>query len=106
LGFDRELVIPRLGFTTVQHYYAATSPLYFLADLYKPVLIIYAADDPLFDPTLVPELCDIASKQPHLNLLLTPHGGHVGHISSKACQKLNIDRDPWWSWNRILEWIQ
>jgi uncharacterized protein len=105
-GFDRELVIPRLGFATVRDYYAATSPLYFLADLHKPVLIIYAADDPLFDPTLVPELCAIASKQPQLDLLLTPHGGHVGHISSQACQTLNIDRDPWWSWNRILEWIQ
>ncbi len=105
-GFDRELVIPRLGFDTVKDYYAATSPLYFLADLGKPVLIIYAADDPLFDPTLVQELSDIALNSPNIDLLLTPHGGHVGHLSSKSCQKLNIDPDPWWSWNRVLEWIQ
>jgi uncharacterized protein len=104
-GFDRELVIPRLGFDTVQDYYAATSPLYFLEELTKPVLIIYAADDPLFDPTLAAELRDIAHTRSNLDLLLTPHGGHVGYISSQACQRLNIDRDPWWSWNRVLEWM-
>ena len=103
-GFDRELVIPRLGFATVQDYYAATSPLYFLEDLTKPILIIYAEDDPLFDPTLVPELRDIAQARSNIDLILTPHGGHVGYISSNSCQKLNIDRDPWWSWNRVLEW--
>ena len=105
-GFDRELVIPRLGFDTVQEYYAATSPLYFLEHLTKPVLIIYAADDPLFDPTLAGELADIADHRSNLDVLLTPHGGHVGHISSKTYQKLNIDRDPWWSLNRVLEWIE
>ena len=105
-GFDRELVIPRLGFATVEDYYAATSPLYFLADIDKPLLIIYAADDPLFDPTLVEELCDIAHTRSNLDLLLTSHGGHVGYISNKTSQKLNFDRDPWWSWNRVLEWMR
>ena len=105
-GFDRELVIPRLGFATVQDYYAATSPLYFLEALAKPTLIIYAADDPLFDPTLAAELADIAQGKSNIDLLLTPCGGHVGYISSKGCQKLSIDRDPWWSLNRVLEWMQ
>ncbi len=105
-GFDRELVIPRLGFETVKDYYAATSPLYFLDRLTKPTLIIYAADDPLFDPTLVSDLEDIVQGKSNIDLILTPHGGHVGHISSQSCQRLSNDRDPWWSWNRVLEWIQ
>ncbi len=104
-GFDRELVIPRLGFASVADYYAATSPLYFLADLAKPVLIIYAEDDPLFDPTLASDLRDIASQRANLDLILTARGGHVGYISNKTCQNLNSDRDPWWSWNRVLEWL-
>jgi uncharacterized protein len=104
-GFDRELVIPRLGFATVKDYYAATSPLYFLAEIEKPLLIIYAADDPLFDPTLVDDLREIATTRSNIDLILTPHGGHVGYLSNKSCQNLNSDRDPWWCWNRVLEWM-
>ncbi len=105
-GFDRELVIPRLGFATVKDYYLATSPLYFLPELTLPTLIIYAADDPLFDPSLVPELVAIANQQPQIDLMLTEQGGHVGYISSTACQQRHQDTDPWWAWNRALEWVQ
>jgi uncharacterized protein len=105
-GFDRELVIPRLGFATVKDYYLATSPLYFLDKLTLPTLIIYAADDPLFDPSLVPELASIAQQQPAIDLMLTKQGGHVGYISSSACQQQYLDTDPWWAWNRALEWVQ
>jgi uncharacterized protein len=104
-GFDRELVIPGLGFATVKDYYAATSPLYFLAEIEKPLLIIYAADDPLFDPTLVDDLREIADDRSNIDLILTPHGGHVGYLSNKSCQNLNSDRDTWWCWNRVLEWM-
>jgi uncharacterized protein len=105
-GFDRELVIPRLGFATVKDYYLATSPLYFLDKLTLPTLIIYAADDPLFDPSLVPELASIAKEQTAIDLMLTKQGGHVGYISSTACQQQYLDTDPWWAWNRALEWVQ
>ena len=55
-SFDQELVIDRLGFATVEDYYTASSPLPFLPDLDVPVLMLYAADDPLFDPTIIPDL--------------------------------------------------
>ncbi len=105
-GFDRELVIPRLGFATVKDYYLATSPLYFLDKLTLPTLIIYAADDPLFEPSLATELGSIAEQQPAIDLILTKQGGHVGYISSSACQQQYLDADPWWAWNRALEWVQ
>jgi uncharacterized protein len=104
-GFDRELVIPRLGFKTVKDYYLATSPLYFLDELALPTFTIYAADDPLFDPSLVEELQAIAAGNPYLNLLLTQQGGHVAHFSSFACQQRQGDIDPWWAWNRSLDWL-
>ncbi len=104
-GFDRELIIHNLGFATVQEYYLATSPLYFLEELDLPTLIIYAADDPLFDPTLAPELEYICQGQKSIDLMLTKNGGHVAHVSSKACQLRNKDKDPWWAWNRALEWV-
>lgn len=103
-AFDRELVIDRLGFPSVEAYYQASSALHILPYLQKPTLILYAADDPLFDPTIVPELQAACAKNPDLDLLLTRYGGHVGYISSKACQMQAGDSDCWWAWNRILEW--
>ncbi|MBD0335024.1 MAG: alpha/beta fold hydrolase [Cyanobacteria bacterium Co-bin13] len=104
-GFDQELVIPRLGFETVEDYYAASSPLPLLPHLQKPTLILYAADDPLFDPTLVKDLEAACRKNPIINLRLTQRGGHVGYISSRRGQQLAQDPDPWWAWNRVLDWI-
>jgi predicted alpha/beta-fold hydrolase len=102
--FDRELVIERLGFPSVEAYYQASSALPILPHLNKPTLIIYAEDDPLFDPTLVPDLKAACASNPHIDLMLTRYGGHVGYISSKANQRQMQDTDAWWAWNRILEW--
>ncbi len=104
-GFDRELVIPRLGFPSVEAYYEATSPIYFLSQIQKQTLIIYAEDDPLFDPTIVPELKAICQKNNAINLVSTKYGGHVGYISSKRCQREAKDQDIWWAWNRVLDWV-
>lgn len=103
-GFDRELVIKRLGFDSVETYYQASSPLPILPQLSKPTLIIYAADDPLFDPSIIPDLETAASKNEMINLWLTQYGGHVGYISSSSCRRQNGDKDYWWAWNRILDW--
>ncbi len=104
-GFDQELVIPPLGFPTVEAYYDATSPIQILPDLQKPTLILYAEDDPMFHPGIVPDLKAICSANPVLDLILTRYGGHAGYISSKECQRQTGDNDPWWAWNRILAWF-
>ncbi len=104
-GFDHELVIGRLGFPSVEAYYEATSPLHLLPHLQKPTLILYAIDDPMFDPTLVPELQAACQQNPALDLLLTQYGGHVGYLSSKTTQQQAGDPDRLWAWNRILEWL-
>jgi predicted alpha/beta-fold hydrolase len=104
--FDQELVIPTLGFDTVEEYYAASSPLPFLTNLTIPTLILYAADDPLFDPAIVPDLEAACAPNDYIRLLLTQRGGHVGYINSEAGQRLAQDPDPWWAWNRVLQWIE
>lgn len=103
-GFDQELVIGRLGFDSVEDYYDASSPLPLLPHLTKLTKIIYAADDPLFDPTLVADLRAACAHNSAIELTLTDHGGHVGYISGQAGQAIAGDPDPWWAWNRILEW--
>jgi predicted alpha/beta-fold hydrolase len=76
-----------------------------MPSLHKPTLILYAADDPMFDPVLVPELEKIATENPAIQLMVTKYGGHVGYVSSKKCQHQYGDLDRWWAWNRVLEWI-
>jgi predicted alpha/beta-fold hydrolase len=105
-GFDNELVIERLGFLSVEEYYNASSALSLLPHLEKPTLVLYAADDPMFDPTIVPDLQAACVGNPALNLMLTAHGGHVGYLSSKVCQRQAKDRDRWWAWNRVLDWCE
>ena len=105
-GFDHELVIPRLGFPSVEAYYKASSGLHLLPHLQKPTLIIYAADDPMFDPEIVPDLQAACDRNPAIDLVLTRYGGHVGYLSSKAGQYQAADPDPWWAWNRVLEWCR
>ncbi|MEO1068046.1 MAG: alpha/beta fold hydrolase [Cyanobacteria bacterium J06638_6] len=104
-AFDHELVIPRLGFASVEDYYAASSPLPFMADLATPTLILYAADDPLFSPEIIPDLQSICAANSHLDLMLTDYGGHVGYYSGSAGQRQSGDNDPWWAWNRALDWV-
>jgi hypothetical protein len=102
--FDRELVIEKLGFASVEEYYDASSPLYLLPNLKKPTLILYAADDPMFDPTVVADLPRVCQTNSAIELMLTEYGGHVGYLASKTCQNQWGDRDRWWAWNRILDW--
>lgn len=103
-GFDRELVIERLGFPSVEAYYEASSGLHILPHLEKPTLIIYAADDPMFDPAIVPDMQAACDRNPNIDLILTKYGGHVGYFNSEAGQYQARDLDPWWAWNRVLEW--
>ena len=104
-GFDQELVISRLGFASVSDYYTASNALTLLPHLEKSTLILYAADDPLFAPSLVPELDAIASSNPSIDLALTEYGGHVGYISNREGQELAGDEDCWWALNRLLDWF-
>ncbi|KPQ37528.1 MAG: putative hydrolase of the alpha/beta-hydrolase fold [Phormidesmis priestleyi Ana] len=105
-SFDQEMIIPRLGLNSVEEYYSLTSGLYLLPKLKKPTLILYAADDPLFDPTLVPDVEAACEANPAIKLMMTQQGGHVGYISSPSCQQAFQDTDRWWAWNRVLEWCQ
>ncbi|MEM9539839.1 MAG: alpha/beta fold hydrolase, partial [Cyanobacteria bacterium P01_E01_bin.42] len=100
-AFDREMVIDYYGFRTVKDYYYQTSGLYLLEGLELPHLLVYAADDPLFDGTLVPEIQQRASRNTQTNLLLTPQGGHVSHIGSPTIQE-----DEFWGLNRLLEFCE
>jgi len=104
-SFDHEMVIQGLGFASVEEYYDATSGIHQLPQIQKPTLILYAANDPMFDPALVDELQSVCAANSAIDLILTPQGGHVGYLNSPSAQKQTGDPDPWWAWNRILDWM-
>ncbi|MEY2985522.1 MAG: hypothetical protein RLZZ568_2139 [Cyanobacteriota bacterium] len=107
-GFDEALVIRQLGFPSVEAYYAASSALPLLPQLQKPTYLLYAADDPLFDPTLVSELQTLANRlspTAPLNIQLTSFGGHVGYIANRICQQHYQDPDELWAIHRSLDWL-
>ncbi|MEM6613725.1 MAG: alpha/beta fold hydrolase [Cyanobacteria bacterium P01_C01_bin.72] len=103
-GFDHHLVVPRLEFDSVEAYYTASSPFKFLHKIDKPTLILYAEDDPMFAPEIIPKLKTVCHHNDSLELISTPAGGHVGYLSSPSCQTENGDRDCWWAWNRTLDY--
>lgn len=103
-SFDHELVVPRLNFDSVEEYYSASSPFQFLHKLEKPTLILYAEDDPMFAPSIIPRLKTVCQQNEALELIATQAGGHVGYVSSLNCQRQQSDSDCWWAWNRILDW--
>jgi len=103
--YDREYAIGPLGFETVEDYFAASSPLPFLPHLTLPTQIIYAVNDPMFDPTLVDDLRAACAGNPAIALHLTARGGHVAHRASASCQRRYGDPDPWWAMHRTLDWI-
>jgi predicted alpha/beta-fold hydrolase len=105
-NFDKELVIERLGFSTVEEYYQASSALAILPELKKPTFILYAKDDPMFDPSIISDLEIACQNNKNLTGMITEFGGHVGYFSSNYCQKLWQDDDPWWAWNRALDFIK
>lgn len=100
-SFDREMVINYYGFATVEEYYDKAASLSFLHQLTLPYCIIYAADDPIFAPSLIPEMKAKIQANPHGHLLLTDYGGHVSHIG-----KFNEKEDQFWGVNRLLEFAK
>jgi predicted alpha/beta-fold hydrolase len=103
--YDREYAIGPLGFASVEDYFDATSPLHFLPRLTIPTQIIYAANDPMFDPTLTDDLRHACADNPAIDLIVTEHGGHIAHRSDRPCQQRYGDPDPWWAMHRSLDWI-
>jgi predicted alpha/beta-fold hydrolase len=99
-AFDREMVIDYYGFESVEDYYAQTSPLFFLPQLQLPHLAIYAADDPMFAPSLAGDLQAAMQGNPKGQLLLTRWGGHVAHLTRPTATE-----DEFWGLNRLLDFM-
>ena len=94
--FDDRYTAPFFGFTDAADYYYRASALRVVDRIRVPALIITSADDPFVpvEPFRDPAL----TGNPHIHLVVTPHGGH--------CAFLSDDRngsDGYWAEDRIIE---
>ena len=93
--FDDLVTGPAFGFRDAVDYYRHQSAARFLAGIRVPTLLIQAKDDPMipfstFDHPAI-------GTNPHLRLLATEHGGHVGFLAR--------GRRRFWSEGAVLEWV-
>ena len=93
--FDDRFTAPLFGFGSAANYYATQSAIRYLDGIRIPALVITAKDDPLvpFEVYRHPAF----SSNPHIRLIATTHGGHLGFISRR--------KPRFWLDTFALNWI-
>lgn len=94
--FDDKITGPSFGFRGADHYYETQSSQRFLDQIRVPTLLIQAKDD-IFIPFEIFDHPAIRTN-PHVRLLATEHGGHLGFLSRT--------RPRFWTDQAVLEWIE
>lgn len=93
--FDDRFTAPSFGFRGARHYYETQSALNFLPSIRVPALLVQAKDDPLIPYSSFQDRR--LGANPHLRLLATRHGGHLGYLS-KPLPRFWVD-------GVVLQWI-
>jgi len=78
-AFDGAVTARLHGFASAEDYWTRCSAGRFVAGVRRPLLAIAALDDPLVPPESLP--LDDARAYPHVELVATASGGHVGFVS-------------------------
>lgn len=76
LDWDEQVIAPRYGFRTADHYYAEAGVGPHLRSITIPTLLIAAEADPMIPDTTVRPSLDLASES--VRVVWTGRGGHVG----------------------------
>jgi predicted alpha/beta-fold hydrolase len=96
--FDQAYTAPYFGFRSAEDYYHRASAMRVVDRIRVPALIITAQDDP-FVPTQ-PFLDPTVTGNPHIDLRLSPHGGHCGFVGPRAGED-----DGYWAEDQIVEFF-
>jgi len=101
-SFDDRFTAPLGGFRNADDYYLRSSSRTWIPHIEVETLMITSRDDSLvpFDSVECPEI----NANPHVALLATGKGGHVGFIAREpARSRCWKDLDCFWAENRIVE---
>jgi uncharacterized protein len=93
--FDDRFTAHAFGFGSADNYYATQSANQFLDRIRVPTLVIQAKDDPFIPFAMFDH--PAFSRNPHLRLLATEHGGHLGFISKT--------RPRFWLDQVLVHWV-
>jgi predicted alpha/beta-fold hydrolase len=93
--FDELFTAPHFGFRDAEDYYHRASAMRFIDRIRVPALVIVAEDDP-FVPVEPFRNADLTSN-PHIELIVTPHGGHCGFVEAASAAS-----DGYWAERTIV----
>lgn len=93
--FDDRITAQVFGFGTADNYYATQSANQFLDRIRVPTLLVQSKDDPMI-PFEVYDHPAFATN-PHLRLIATDHGGHLGFIAKS--------RPRFWLDGVLVNWL-
>ena len=93
--FDDAFTAPFFGFSGAEDYYHRASAMRVVDRIAVPTLIITAEDDPFVpaEPFRDPRV----TGNPHINLKVTPHGGHCGFVGEATPAS-----DGYWAEDQIV----
>jgi predicted alpha/beta-fold hydrolase len=94
-ALDDRITAPSFGFGTADCYYRTQSAIGFLDRVRVPALLIQAKDD-TFIPFEIFERGEVKNN-PHIELLATSHGGHLGFLGRRPHR--------FWAEDAAVEWM-
>ncbi len=92
-AIDDRITAPSFGFGNATNYYRTQSALRFLPAVRVPTLLIQSKDDPLVPYASFERL----PANPSIELLATPHGGHLGFLGRQPHR--------FWLDETVMGWI-
>lgn len=94
--FDEYFTAPHFAFDGADDYYFRASAMRVVDRIRVPALVVTAEDDPFVPAEIFrdPRL----RGNPHINLIVTPHGGHCGFVANT-----NGGDDGYWAERQIVE---
>jgi predicted alpha/beta-fold hydrolase len=95
-AYDDAVTAPLHGWASAVDYYAACSSGPALGRIARPTLLISAEDDPLAPASALPPDVD---ENPHLTVLRTARGGHVGFVQG------SLLRPRFWAEERAVQFL-
>jgi predicted alpha/beta-fold hydrolase len=96
--FDETYTAPYFGFRSAEDYYHRASAMRLVDRIAVPALIIASDDDP-FVPS-APFHDPKVTRNPHIDLRLSAHGGHCGFVGDPA----GVD-DGYWAETQIVTFV-
>lgn len=99
-AFDEAVVATLCGFDDADDYYRRCSAVAHAPAIERPTLLIHADDDPFVPVASYAD--ERLTGNPHLELLLSRHGGHAGFWGRAP----GSDASPFWAERRVIEFLR